>query len=264
MSNLITLLIAMLKGGQSKSFTAFNMAKEMSRKYGLRVLLADFDPQNSQGDLASIINPKATVYDVLNLQADVHTAIHQVGDIWVIPSQLDMVLLEAEWIEKLARRIKNHIIEPVSEEFDVVIFDSPSSAGSILQSLLRAAQFLLITCTPDHMSLVGLKAMELLKWQANRERAKGDPLINLGIAVTRYKGDHLYNPKEIMDRLRRDFGKKPGIFPQYISESVAVTEACFHGQSMTEWDKSHRVTKQYEKLMDLVLEKIEEERNGKN
>jgi len=263
MNELITLVVAMLKGGQAKSITAFNMAKELARNYDLRVLLVDFDPQNSQGDLVSIVNPKATIYDVLSLHQDIHTAIHQVGDIWIIPSQLDLVLLEAEWVQKLARRVKNHILGPIANEFDIVIFDSPSSAGSLLQALLRTVQFLLITCTPDHMSWVGLKAMELLKWKANQDRHRSSKLVNLGITITRYKGGRLYNPKEIMEKLRNDFGKNPGILPQFISESVAVTEAAYHGQSMHEWNRKHKVTKQYEELTKLVYQKIKEVRNGK-
>jgi len=153
------------KGGSSKSTTTIHLAHYLALK-GYRVLAMDLDPQGSLTSLCGI-NPEIefdgpTVYDAIKYDdptpmSDVVMETYFPG-LWLAPSRLMLSEFETESAvhsspeQPFFLRMRNAIAQ-VSDQFDVVLMDSPPQLGFLTISGMAAASSLIVPLTPSMLDV---------------------------------------------------------------------------------------------------------------
>ena len=162
-----------IKGGVGKTATAVNLSYLAARD-GYRVLLWDLDPQGAASFLFRIrprvkgggkalirgTRPmddaiKATDFDNLDLLPADFTYRH-----------LDLVLDAAK---KPARRLGS-LLAPLSAEYDVIFLDCPPGISLLSESVLQAADGLLVPLIPTVLSLRTLDQLTEFIGEMNGKR----------------------------------------------------------------------------------------------
>ncbi|GAB2475112.1 ParA family protein [Jatrophihabitans fulvus] len=145
-----------IKGGVGKTSTAVNIAYESAQR-GLRTLLWDLDAQGAatyilrveahvkgggkrlvRGTRPLVDAIKGSDYDGLDLLPADFTYRH-----------LDLLLDEAK---KPTRRL-GRLLEPLADEFDLVVLDCPPSMSLLSENVLRAADIVLVPLIPTTLSV---------------------------------------------------------------------------------------------------------------
>jgi chromosome partitioning protein len=151
------------KGGVAKTSTTVAMAQALTLR-GLKVLLLDCDPQGSATQLAGI-NPEQNVTEAQTImplvygdEADLRYAVQPSywHNLSIIPAS--SMILAAEFM--LPGRTNNeqgfHFwtilskgLEPLREEFDIILIDTAPSLSYVTVAAMIAADGLLMPCPPD-------------------------------------------------------------------------------------------------------------------
>ena len=162
-----TIGIVSLKGGVGKTSVVSSLGSALAGM-GKRVLLIDGNlSAPNLGIHFNVVEPKATLHDVLNGDVRVKEAIHNVGEFDLIPSSLFNPKLTSPL--KLKDKIK-----PLKRHYDVIIIDSSPALNEETLAAMLASDSLLVATTPDYSTLsTTLKAVKL----ANQRGTQIDGLI---------------------------------------------------------------------------------------
>ena len=147
------------KGGVGKTTTAMALATGLTRE-GYKVAMGDMDPQcNTTDTYRAIIHNQATLYDVLVAGDDIVEAIQHtdIGDIIAG----DPLLADAE--QKLSQQGREYrlkeALEPIMDQYDFIILDTPPNLGILLTNALTAADSCIIPITTERYSFQGLEEL---------------------------------------------------------------------------------------------------------
>jgi chromosome partitioning protein len=151
-----TLATYNIKGGVGKTSTAVNLAYLAARD-GYRVLLWDLDPQGAASFLFRIRprvkgGGKALIQGTRPVEDAIKGTDYDGLDL--LPADftyrnLDLMLDSAK---KPARRLAS-LLAPLRSEYDVVILDCPPSISLLSESVLHAADLLLVPLIPTTLSV---------------------------------------------------------------------------------------------------------------
>ncbi len=150
----------MLKGGSTKTSTAFNLAVRLNQ-YGAKVLCVDLDPQGNLTDsFCYDVTNEPVFFHVANGECSLNDAIINVSDsLDLIPSDFENSTLDF-LITSKNRDLRNfiaNIIDPVKSRYDFVIIDCNPSLSPLNISIALASDQILIPVNPDKYSAKGLK-----------------------------------------------------------------------------------------------------------
>jgi chromosome partitioning protein len=155
------LVVTNRKGGAGKTTVSVNLAAEFA-ELGKRVLVIDLD---SQGHCAVGLGVKvgvgqATIHDVFT-ESDfsIHAAICEtaVKNISLLPAKTTFQHQNSGNDENhLARVLTDKFI---SEQFDLVIIDTPPSLDNLLLNALCAATWVLVPYVPHPLSFEGVRQL---------------------------------------------------------------------------------------------------------
>lgn len=133
------------KGGVGKTATTVNLGAALAEA-GRRVLLVDYDPQGHMTEALKL--PEAA--DGATLAAamlgtytgEIGALLRQAAErLYVVPTHLDMFLLEAGLYQSRAReQLLARVLEAYEDAFDVCLIDCPPSLGVITDNALYAAR----------------------------------------------------------------------------------------------------------------------------
>ena len=240
----LVLVVQNFKGGVGKSTTVINLAHYLS-ELGLRVLVLDTDAQSTTTAYFGYIPDKDftrddTLYPYLNGdKADLQYAIRKTHwpTIGLIPACLQLSDVESGGILRLATeqsaesrreffRELRHGIDTVSNDYDVVLVDTPPALGIMSLLDLVAADALLIPTTaqmPDFASTAQFARM-IRDYLKNIDPTKEFRWIQL--LITKYskrgkqKADEKTMQEKFYDVIRQIF--KGSVLETVIYESAEI------------------------------------------
>jgi chromosome partitioning protein len=245
--------IANQKGGVGKTTTAINLAASLAIMEK-KVLLIDCDPQANSTSGLEINTKQINLYPCffqpdLTPQAIVQTKYPFLS---VLPSTTDLVAVEMELVDKIAREYYlAEVLRQIENGYDYLLLDCPPSLGLLTLNALCAARELLIPLQCEYFALEGvaklLHTFDLVKKRLN-------PGLNLlGVVLTMYDTRNRLT-RQVKNEVRKCF--HDCLFDTVIPRNVRLSEAPSHGKSIIHYDIKSKGADAYLSLAkEVVLRK---------
>ncbi len=243
----VTVCVANQKGGVGKTTTTVSLAAAIAQ-LGARVLVIDLDPQGnaSTGLGIRVEEGSPSTYGVLVDGDSIASARCQteVKNLDLLPSSLDLAGAEVELVPAFSREHRlQRALEPVLEEYDLILVDCPPSLGLLTINALVAADQVLVPIQCEYYALEGLsqllRTVQLVGENLNRALELG------GVVLTMYDG-RTNLAQQVVDEVRDYFGDRT--FSTVIPRTVRLSEAPSFGQPITTFDPSSRGARAYVRL----------------
>jgi chromosome partitioning protein len=224
------LAVANQKGGVAKTTTVAALGAAFTEA-GRRVLLVDLDAQACL-TFSLGIDPEAVevaVDDVLLGRADAAAAVLATEDgMDLIPSTIELAGADAQLLARPGREyVLRSALEPLAEDYDVVLVDCSPSLGVLTLNALTAAGEVLIPLQCEMLSHRGVG--QLLDTVADVRKILNPELSVLGMLPTMFDG-RTTHARAVLADLPERYGV-PVLSPP-IPKSVRFAEAPAVGRSI--------------------------------
>lgn len=263
--------IANQKGGVGKTTTAINLAAACART-GKKVLLIDLDPQgNSTISFLALENVQSSAYEFLvekvssnedSQRLDVSLCnsnpvgrfVYQtaVENLNMIPAKINLAKLEAQLSGDFEAifRLKDRL-QPLREQFDLIICDTPPTLGLITVGALVAADYVLV---PIQSSYFALEGTDDLLETIEKVRQRPNPGLQLlGVVVTLHDRRTTL-AREVYEQIKSVFGAKT--FETIITRSVRLEESPAHKETIFTYAPNSTGANEYARLCEEVLSRV--------
>jgi chromosome partitioning protein len=248
--------VANQKGGVGKTTTSVNLSAALAEK-GIRVLLADLDPQgNASSALGFGHNERQSLYQALVNSRPVEELITptRLENLSAIPADLDMAGAEVE-----VARMDEHMLQlrralaplKAGKAFDYMFLDCPPSLGILMSNALAAADEILVPIQCEYYALEGLGFLMQVTDQI-RSCGANPGLAISGLLMTMYDGRNNLNPA-VAKEVRAHFQEVA--FQTVIPRTVRFGEAPSHGRTILEHDSAGPGAAAYRALATEFLER---------
>ncbi len=241
------------KGGVGKTTSTINLGAALA-EYGRKVLLVDFDPQGALS-VGLGVNPlqlERTVYNLL-MERKV-----KVGDVLLhtdvpgmdlLPSNIDLSAAEVQLVNEVAReQILLRVLEPVRNDYDVILVDCQPSLGLLTVNALTAAQGVII---PLECEFFALRGVALLIQTIEKIQERLNPSLEVeGILATMYDARTLHG-REVLTRVVEAFGDR--VFHTVINRTIRFPETTVAGEPITSYATTSGGARAYRELAKEVL-----------
>ena len=236
---------AIIKGGTGKTATAAALA-QAGAKAGKKVLAIDLDPQaNLTVSLGANPNKPGAV-QLLRGAAAAEAMQETAQQITVIAGHRD--LSNERTTPGSAMRLRA-ALEPVQNDFDVCIIDTPPTLGELVYNALFASDGLLIPLETDTNSLQGLYQIADIAHQIQRS----NPALQiLGIVLTRYDARPKLN-RYLHDVIAERGAEVGAHLLSEIRAGVSVREAAAMQQSLFDYAPHSKPAADYMELYKKII-----------
>lgn len=266
------LSVVNLKGGVGKTAIAVNFAAYCG-SHGRRTLLIDLDPQTNatfscidvdrweehareRGTVANLLGFRSHAYAEA-AEPDVHSVV--INDVFagvdLIPSHLDLFTIDLDLAGATAREFRlRRAIQPVLDEYDIVVCDCPPNLTIPTQNALAASTHFVVPISPDYLSGIGVGIL-LTRVRAFCADLQGHPLELAGMIISRV-GRPAEHRMQTVNALRAKFGGK--VLETEIKERVAVSMAAAANVPVFQQGDAE-ASREFREVSDEILARIEEE-----
>lgn len=197
------LAILNIKGGVGKTTTAVNLGY-LAARHGLRTLIWDLDPQGAASFFLRVKpkirgGGKKLVRGKLDVEALVKGSDFEGLDLLPADFSYRKMDIALDGIAKPKRRIAR-LIEPLAADYDLAFLDCPPGMTLVLESVLSAAEGLLVPTIP---SVLSIRTLDQLARHLRRKGPRELAVLPFFSMVDRRRAAH----REIVD------GDRGGPFP---------------------------------------------------
>lgn len=207
------------KGGVGKTTTAVNLGAGLATLQR-KVLLIDLDAQANLSQSLGISDEANNIYTALTGKGKL-MPLQVTENLDAIPSTLDLSGAEVELSAEAGREfILRELLEPMRNEYDYIIIDSPPSLGLLTINAFVSADEVFIPLQAQYLALQGLtKLVEVIDKVRKRLNKS---LILGGVIITQYDSRKILN-REVAESIEAHFGGQ--VFSTRIRDNIALAEA---------------------------------------
>jgi chromosome partitioning protein len=241
------------KGGVGKTTTVVNLSAFLALA-GQRVLVVDLDPQGNATSGLGIDRStlKASTYDVLIESCTAADALQntQIDGLKLLPSTIDLAGAEVELMPRIAREgYLKRLLQPLAEDFDVILIDAPPSLGLLTLNALVASDSLIIPIQTEYYALEGIsqlvKTIDLVKRQLN-------PGLEIASVIMTMHDNRIRLANQVVEEVRGYFGKT--VSKTVVPRNVRLSEAPSHGQPIALYAARSTGARAYSEIAKEVIE----------
>ena len=253
------------KGGSGKTATSVNIAKGLADE-GFRTLLVDLDLQgNTSSKFREDFEEIDGIVEAIQGKTGIENVIYSTDfeNLYIIPSKLewldcleemareDYLLEEQEKQNISVMKIKN-LLEPIRNDFDVIILDNNPSYKTILKNCVYAADLIIVPVNIDRNAIKGVDyTIRYITGVIRNAEEDIDPDFRILITkTTRTKVS-----SEVVDLIRKSF---PDIvFDTTIANQIAPAEKqTFYDDYFMIDNPKTRVGKDYRSLVSEIRKEM--------
>lgn len=244
------------KGGVGKTTTAVNVATVLAgagRSVVLVDLEADMNASISLGVRPGDASPSIADALLHHRQASpIARPIPQVPNLHLITGAPDLADMDAALrnARQPERRLAD-VVRPLARAFDIVIIDAPAGFSPLAQSVLLAADHLVVPIRTEYLSLESLA--HFLRWYRDRRSTRKGLADIAGILLTRVDYRRQAT-REIVDIIR--VHNRRGVFKTEIPSDPRVSEAPSHGVPLVRYAVTSPASAAYGALTRELLRRI--------
>ena len=243
-----TVAVWTIKGGVGKTATAVNLAA-LAAAEGLRTLLWDLDPQ---GAASFYFRVKARVKGggrrLLRRSSELRRWIRGTDfeALDLLPADFSYRRLDLDLDDRRdpARRLALKLV-PLAEEYDLILLDCPPSVSLASESVLAAADTLLVPVIPTILSLRSLGQVRSFAAKAGRRGLAVLPFLSM---VDRRKAMH----RELVERCQED----PAFLRTAVPAASVVEKMGIHRAPLAAYAPSSAAAKSFAALWDEVASRL--------
>lgn len=236
---------AIQRGGTGKTSTAIALAQAAAFK-GQRVLAIDLDPQgNLSFAMGADMNSPGS-YSLITGETEAAKLIQQTGSgVCVIPASWNLSTLKTA--QGSARRLQT-ALQPIADRFDLIIIDTPPTAGELQYNALQAATGLIIPLQADSFCLQGLYQIADTAKQIQRS----NPALTIkGIVFANYS-DRTTIKKQLKAAIEKQAAAMGIPSLGAIRQGIAVQEAQTMQQSLYKYAPKSKPAADYLQLLEKI------------
>ncbi|SOS47187.1 Sporulation initiation inhibitor protein Soj [Tenacibaculum dicentrarchi] len=235
------------KGGVGKTTSSINIGAGLV-KLKKKVLLIDLDPQANLSQSLGVLEPELNIYGALRGDYELQP-IEIIEGLYLVPSTLDLSGAEVEMSGEPGREyILKELIDPIKDNYDFIIIDSPPSLGLLTINSFTASDEILIPLQAQYLALQGLtkllEVVDKIKKRLNKGLKIG------GVFITQYDKRKVLN-RDVASTIDLHF--KDTVFKTKIRDNIALAEAPAQGLDIFRYNPKSYGAEDYLTLSKEIL-----------